>query len=164
MSIKKILFFMVLFLIPIVKINAASFNVSASSRNVTVGSNVTVYVQGNDATGKVNITSSDPSVLSSGTNTLWIEPSGSVTFNAKKEGSATINVSSASLSDGAGNDINLGSKSITINVTAKTAQKELSSNNSLKSLSVEGYELSPAFEPGTTEYNVNVKKEQLQFL
>lgn len=85
MSIKKILFFMVLFLIPIVKINAASFNVSASSRNVTVGSNVTVYVQGNDATGKVNITSSDPSVLSSGTNTLWIEPSGSVTFNAKKK-------------------------------------------------------------------------------
>ena len=158
MSIKKILFFMVLFLIPIVKINAASFNVSASSRNVTVGSNVTVYVQGNDVTGKVNITSSDPSILSSGTNTLWIEPSGSVTFNAKKEGSATINVSSASLSDGAGNDINLGSKSITINVTAKTAQKELSSNNSLKSLSVEGYELSPAFEPGTTEYNVNVKK------
>lgn len=155
---KKILFFMVLLLIPFVKIDAASFNVSASSKSVTVGSNVTIYVNGSDVIGKVNISSSNPSVLSSSSNSLWIEPSGSVTFKANKVGSAVITVTGSSLSDGAGNDVSLGSKTITINVVEKIAPKEVSSNNSLKSLSVDDYELSPAFESGTTEYNVNVKK------
>ena len=155
MKYKKLLFFMVLFLIPIVKINAASFSVSASSKSVTVGSNVTIYVKGSDVTGRVNISSSNASVLSSGNNSLWIEPNGSITFNAKKTGSATITVSSSSLSDGAGNDVYLGSKSITINVVEKQAAKQVSSNNSLKSLNVSDLELEPAFDPGTTEYTVN---------
>ncbi len=155
MKYKKLLFFMVLFLIPIVKINAASFSVSASSKSVTVGSNVTIYVKGSDVTGRVNISSSNASVLSSGNNSLWIEPNGSITFNAKKTGSATITVSSSSLSDGAGNDVDLGSKSITINVVEKQAPKQVSSNNSLKSLNISDLELEPAFDPGTTEYTVN---------
>ena len=62
---------------------------------------------------------------------MWIEPSGSVTFKANKVGSSTITVSSSSLSDGEGNDVNLGSKSITINVIEKAEQKKYSSNNSL---------------------------------
>ena len=155
MKYKKLLFFMVLFLIPIVKINAASFSVSASSKSVTVGSNVTIYVNGSDVTGRVNISSSNASVLSSSNNSLWIEPNGSITFNAKKTGSATITVSSLSLSDGAGNDVDLGSKSITINVVEKQAAKQVSSNNSLKSLNVSDLELEPIFDPGTTEYTVN---------
>ena len=155
MKYKKLLFFMVLFLIPIVKINAASFSVSASSKSVTVGSNVTIYVKGSDVTGRVNISSSNASVLSSSNNSLWIEPNGSITFNAKKTGSATITVSSLSLSDGAGNDVDLGSKSITINVVEKQAAKQVSSNNSLKSLNVSDLELEPIFDPGTTEYTVN---------
>lgn len=155
---KKIVFFIALFLIPILKIDAASFNLGASSKTVTVGSNVTIYINGNDVTGRVNISSSNASVLSSNNNSLWIEPNGSVTFKAQKVGSATITVTGASLSDGSGNDVNLGSKSITINVVEKQAPKSVSSNNSLKSLSIEGYELVPVFESGTTDYSVTVKQ------
>ena len=157
MKIKRLLLlFTIAFCIPFIKVNAANFTVGASSKNVVVGSNVTIYVNGSDVTGRVNISSSNASILSSGTNSLWIEPSGSVTFNAKKIGSATITVTGASLSDGSGNDVNLGSKSITINVIEKP--KAASSNNSLKSLKVDDYDLEPAFESGTTEYNVTVKK------
>ena len=158
MKLKRLLFLMVLFLIPFVKVNAASFSVSASSKNVTVGSNVTIYINGKDVTGKVNITSSNTSVLSSSTNSVWIEPNGSVTFKANKVGSSTITVTSSSLSDGSGNDVNLGSKTITINVVEKQAPKVVSSNNSLSNLVVEGYELDPIFDPGTTEYSVIVKE------
>lgn len=84
MKIKFWLLFIVLCLISITSVKAASFSLGASTRNVIVGSNVTIYVNGSDVTGRVNITSSNASVLSSNTNTLWIEPSGSVTFNAKK--------------------------------------------------------------------------------
>lgn len=169
MNFKKILFLLVLCLIPIVKINAASFNVSSSANNVTVGSTVTIYINGSDVTGKVSISSSNASVLSSSQNSIWIEPSGSVTFKANKVGSATITVTSSSLADGAGNDVNLGSKSVTINVVNKSTSSggnnvnkntgtQKSSNNSLSSLSVEGASLNPDFESGTTEYSLTVKE------
>ena len=158
MKLKKLIFLLAIFLVPLFKAQATSFTLSASSKSVTVGSNVTIYINGNDVTGKVGISSSNPSVLSGGDSSLWIEPSGSVTFRANKVGSSTITVSTSSLSDGDGNDVNLGSKSITINVVDKVPQKSYSSNNSLKSLSVEGYELEPVFDSGTTEYNVSVKE------
>lgn len=157
MKLNKILFLLTLLLIPIIKVNAASFNVSASSKNVTVGSNVTIYINGSDVAGKVNISSSNTSVLSSSESSIWIEPNGSVTFSAKKTGSATITVTPVSLADNSGNDVNLSAKSITINVSEKKTYVA-SSNNSLKSLSIEGYDLNPAFDKGTTEYSVTVKE------
>lgn len=165
MKIKKILLMFALLLIPMIKAEAASFSLSSSSKTVVVGSNVTIYVNGSDVIGKVNVSSSDATVLSSGSNSVWIEPNGSITFKANKTGSATITVSSASLSDGEGNDVNLGSKSITIKVVEKsssnsnvTSTKTASSNNSLSSLSVEGTTLSPEFDSGTTEYSVIMPK------
>ena len=156
MKFKFWLFFIAMCLIGSVSVKAASFNLGASTRNVIVGSNVTIYVNGSDVTGRVNISSSNASVLSSNNNSLWIEPSGSITFKAKKVGSSTITVTGTSLSDGNGNDVSLPSKTITINVIEKP--KAASSNNSLKSLTIEGYELDPTFDPSTTEYNVLVKQ------
>ena len=156
MKFKFWLFFIAMCLIGSVSVKAASFNLGASTRNVIVGSNVTIYVNGSDVTGRVNISSSNASVLSSNNNSLWIEPSGSITFKAKKVGSSTITVTGTSLSDGNGNDVSLPSKTITINVIEKP--KAASSNNSLKSLTIEGYELDPIFDPSTTEYNVLVKQ------
>lgn len=157
MKFKKIVFFaLVLFMIPFIDVSASSLSVSSSSKYVTVGSTVTVYIKGNDAIGRVNISSSNASVLSSNTNSVWIEPNGSVSFKAKKVGSATITVSTNSLANGNGADINLGSKSITINVVEKAAPA--SSNNSLSELTVEGGELTPKFDSNTTEYSVTLKK------
>lgn len=165
MKIKKILMLLMLLLIPMIKVDAASFNLSSSSKTVVVGSNVTIYVNGSDVTGRVNVASSDTTVLSSGSNSVWIEPKGSITFKANKVGTATITVSAASLSDSEGNDVNLGSQSITIKVvekssynTNKTPTKTASSNNSLSSLSVEGATLSPEFDSGTTEYSLTMPK------
>lgn len=151
MKFRNILLVMILCLVPIVKVNAASLSVSANT-TVTVGSSVSVRISG--GTGKVGVSSSNTSVLSSGTSNLWIEPSGSVTFKANKVGKATITVRALDLADSNGNEMT-GSKSITINVVEK---KTYSSVNNLKSLSVDGAELNPKFEAGTTSYNVTVPK------
>lgn len=151
MKFKNILLVMILCLVPIVKVNAASLSVSANT-TVTVGSSVSVRISG--GTGKVGVSSSNTSVLSSGTSSLWIEPSGSVTFKANKVGKATITVRALDLADSNGNEMT-GSKSITINVVEK---KTYSSVNNLKNLSVDGAELNPKFEAGTTSYNVTVPK------
>lgn len=151
MKYKRIIFMLMLFLIPFVKIDAASLSVSANT-TVYVGSSVSVRISG--GIGKVGVSSSNTSVLSSGTNSIWIEPSGSVTFKANKIGSATITVRAVDLADTNGNQMS-GSRSITINVVEK---KISSSVNNLKSLSVDGASLNPKFESGTTSYNVTVPK------
>lgn len=151
MKFRNLILILILCLVPIVKINAASLSVSAST-TVTVGSSVTVRISG--GTGKVGISSSNTSVLSSGTSNLWIEPSGTVKFKANKVGKATITVRAIDLADSNGNEMT-GSKSITINVVEK---KSYSSINNLKNLNVDNYELSPKFDSSTTSYNVIVPK------
>lgn len=151
MNFKKIILIIMLSLIPILKINAASLTVSANT-TVTVGSNVTVKIGG--GTGKVGISSSNTSVLSSNTSDLWIEPSGTVVFKAKKVGKAVITVKALDLADSSGNEMT-GSKTITINVVEK---KTYSAVNNLKSLSIGDYILNPVFDPGTTTYDVTVPR------
>lgn len=151
MKLKNIVLIMILCLIPIVKIKAASLSVSANT-SVTVGSNVSIRISG--GIGKVGVSSSNTSVLSSSTSNLWIEPSGTVTFTAKKVGKATITVRAIDVADSNGNEMT-GSKTITINVVEK---KVYSSVNNLKNLSVDNFELSPKFDPTTTSYNVIVPR------
>lgn len=151
MKFKKLILIMILCLIPITGIKAASLSVTANT-TVTVGSNVSVRISG--GIGKVGISSSNTSVLSSGTSSLWIEPSGTVTFKANKVGKATITVRALDLSDSNGNEMT-GSKTITINVVEK---KTYSSVNNLKSLGIDGAELSPSFDSATTSYNATVPK------
>ena len=151
MNLKKIVLIMILCLIPIVKISAASLSVSANT-SVTVGSKVSVRISG--GIGKVGVSSSNTSVLSSGTSNLWIEPSGTVTFTAKKAGKATITVRAIDVADSSGNEIT-GSKTITINVVEK---KVYSSVNNLKKITVDNFELSPKFDSTTTSYNVVVPR------
>lgn len=151
MKFRNLVLIMILCLVPIVKINAATLSVKANS-TVTVGSNVSVRISG--GTGKIGISSSNTSVLSSGTSSLWIEPSGTVTFKAKKVGKATITVRAIDLADSTGKEMT-GSKTITINVIEK---KVYSSINNLKSLTVDNYDLLPKFDSSTTNYNVIVPK------
>lgn len=163
----KILIGVVMFIMITPNVKASSCSVSASSTNVTVGSKVTVYIKGNDVIGRFNLNSSNTSVLS-GATSAWVENNSSpVTFTANKVGTSKITVSPQSgLSNGNGDEINVSCNSITINVKEKSTQsttnnnqsKPKSSNNYLKSLSVEGSELNPKFDKGTTEYNVTLPK------
>lgn len=151
MKFKRIIVLILLLcLFPIIKIKAASLSISAS-RTVMVGSNVSLKISG--GTGKVTFSSSNTSVLSSGSSSLWIEPSGTVTFKANKVGTATITVR-AELSDNNGVDFS-DTKSITIKVVEP---KSYSAVNNLKSLTIGDYSLNPTFDPGTTSYNVTVPK------
>lgn len=167
----------IMFLTIAPNVKASSCSVSASSTNVTVGSKVTVYVKGSDAIGRFNLRSSNTSVLS-GASSVWVENNSSaVTFTANKAGTSTISVSAEpGLSNSQGGEISVGCNSVTIKVSEKTTSKPSttqkpntskpsnntpakSSNNNLKSLSVEEYELSPKFDKGTTDYKLTVKND-----
>ena len=86
----------------------------------------------------------------------------SFTFKALKSGNATVKVGSYYVIDDS-----LDPDGISMSVTNKTiklmTQEELeatySSDASLKSLSVEGYEITPEFNKNTYEYNLEVENE-----
>lgn len=133
---------------------AASLGISASSRSVVNGGSVRVTVNASGLIGKFSITSSNGSVLSGGTSSVWLEnESKTYTFSAKSVGNATITVKTLDVADTSGNPYS-GSRSVSINVVKP---REKSTNNNLKSLSVEGYTLSPEFNKDTLEYTVELE-------
>lgn len=133
---------------------AGSLSVSTSSKSVTIGGSVTITVKATGLAGKFKISSSDGSVLAGGNNGIWIEnQSKTFKFTAKKVGTANIVVTPITVGDLDNNGKYTTSKSVTINVVKP---REKSTNNNLKSLSVEGYTLSPTFNKNTLEYTVNL--------
>ena len=137
---------------------ASSITIAAGSTNLTVGSSTTLTIRGNNVIGKVNITSSNPGVVSLSSSQEWLEGSVTIRATAKAAGSAYITVTSADTSDATTGEsvsvstgVNLISKAVVVDTR--------SSNNYLSSLKVEGYELSPAFNANTNNYTMNVKSD-----
>lgn len=172
-----IVFGVIISLIVMPKAHAASMSVSANKTTVTVGSSVTITVGASSVAGQFSVSSSNSSVLNGG-GSKWIENgSESFTFSAKKIGSATITAtaSNASTVETFPKDFT-GSKSVTINVVAKSSSSSSSNgssnkssssvkntsnkndsksaDNNLKSLSVEGQTIE--FNKDTTNYNLSV--------
>lgn len=134
-------------------VDAASFSVSANT-NLTKGGKTTLTIRGSDVTGRFNISTSNSSVVSISEDRAWIEnDSYSITLNALSVGSATITVTPSGVSDSSGNPVNLSSKSIKITVSLP---REKSKDNNLKSLSIEGYEISPEFDKSVQVYSAVV--------
>ncbi len=153
---KKLIIFslIALFFTWINPVYAASLAISASSKSITTGGTVKITVNANGLIGKFSITSSNGNVLSGGTSSVWLEnESKTYTFTAKSVGSATITVNPIDVSDSNGNSYS-GSKSVTVSVVKP---REKSTNNNLKSLSIEGYNISPEFNKNTLEYTVNLE-------
>lgn len=135
-------------------VHAASLNISTNSKSVVTGGSVSITVKASGLIGKFSITSSNGNVLSGGTNSVWLEnESKTYKFSAKDIGSATIKVTPIDVSDTNGN-VFKSSKSVTVNVVKP---REKSDNNNLKSLSVDGYNISPTFNKNTLEYTVNLE-------
>ena len=173
----KRLIFVVAFMLFMPNVLAGSFSVSSSDLTPNVGDTVTITVKTNDAAGYFSVSSSNSNVLSGGGSTDFLDnASASFKFTVKSAGSAVITVTPR---DCAGYDEKeiTGSKSITINASSSNSSSNRgssnnggSSNNSgttvrdnntvkssvnyLSSLSIEGAELSPAFDKDTTEYDV----------
>ena len=154
---RKLLSFLVLlitFFSFLIDVNAASLSISTNTNSVVTGGSVTVTIKANGLIGKFSITSSNGNVLSGGTSSVWLEnETKTYKFSAKSIGSGTITVKALDVSDTSGNSFS-GSKSVTINVVKP---REKSTNNNLKSLSIDGYELSPTFNKNTLEYTVNLE-------
>ena len=136
---------------------AASIGLSVGYRSITVGGSTTLTITGNDAIGKVSITSSNPNVVSVSSSSQWIEGSASVTLTTKSVGSATITVSAVDMSTGAGAAFT-GANSVTITVNPVYIDTR-SKNNNLGGLSVTGYELNQAFSADILEYTKTVPHE-----
>ena len=80
---------------------------------------------------------------------------GTIVFKTKKAGTTTVSMTGAEATDQSGDmefGVTFSNKSITIQDPAPA----LDSDSKLKSLSVEGYSLSPSFSSGTKSYTVNV--------
>lgn len=176
----KYIFGFVLFLLLIPNAEAAaSCNVSVSQRTVNVGSKVTVYIKGTNLTANIASINATKGSISNISDT-WIENNTqTATFTANSTGTATISVNlAAGASDSStGAPAGISKCSTTVNVVSKTSSSSSSnktsssskntsskttnnkddsksSDNNLKSLSVEGAELS--FNKDTTTYNLSV--------
>ena len=157
--IKSIIISVLVFTFGIVNVNASgSASLSVSRSTIENGSSVTASVSvSGTAAWNVTITSSG---ATSGCTQKFVGDSGtgentsktfSVTCKATSTGIINFSMSGDITSSDGDNSKVSGRKQVTV-----TTPREKSKNNKLKSLSVEGYELSPSFSSDTNEYSVTV--------
>lgn len=165
---------------------AGSLSVWASANTVTVGDTVSVSVNAKEVFGTFSINVSDSSILS-GPSSGDVDNNTEVyTFTAKKAGSVVVNIVPKDMADYDSEAKYTQSKSVTIKVVNKSSGggsgssgggssnnnnnnnntttsdvKEKSSNNTLASLSVEGYNIDPKFDKDTLEYKLTVDEKVL---
>lgn len=174
----KIIF--VLFSICLVSnVNAASgsLGISATANTLRVGQTVTISVYAKGLTGTFKVVSSDSNILSGGNSSSWIEnDTATYTFTAKKSGTVTVTVSSIAVNHNDDYSEFNGSKSVTLKVVEASSssnsssggssnnnssgttadKKTYSSDNTLASLSIDGFKFSPEFKKDITEYELTV--------
>lgn len=159
MKLKRLLLFVSSFFVALFNVDAAgSASLSLSKSKIENGSSVTASVTvKNTAAWNVTITSSG---ATSGCTQKFVGDSGTgnnttKTFSVTCKSTSTgiINfVMSGDITSSDGNNTKIsGSKSVTV-----VTPREKSTNNKLKSLSVEGYEINPEFDASLNEYSVNV--------
>lgn len=159
-----IILLLTMILMPFKVFAAGGFGVSATSISMYPGESKTITISTNNAVGKLNISSSNGGVASVSTGSIFIQnpgSSGSITIAGNSVGTATISVVASDNFATMDEEILSGqTKTITVNVVAKPTQpskptpsqkpstptpqqpqNNLSKNNNIKSLSVEGYQL-----------------------
>ena len=156
-------------------VNAASASVSVTSNksSLVVGNTVTftVRVQANSAIGAwdyaTNVSSNLTYISGSPVSKSANLPSNdstkvitySFTYRANSSGTATFNFRLSNLLDYKTESLMSfpanTSRSVKV-ITQNELEQSYSKNNNLKSLSIEGYQLSPTFNKNTLEYNVEV--------
>ena len=162
---KKIFVFLITLTIFVGKVYASGYDLSVTSNTVTVGNSISLNINVSDAAGKFIISSSNSSIISVSSSSVWIDnTTQSVTLKANKEGSATVSVTASDVTGYDGGNIS-GTKSVTITVKAKTVPKTnnnatytapKSSNNFLTSLSVDNFKINEPFDKEKLEYTLTV--------
>lgn len=154
---KKLLFSIIIFITCSISVNAGAVDLYASRTTVTVGDSVIITVKTNDAMGKYSLTSSNSSVISGGINEGGFKtPSeqATYTFRTHNPGTATITFTPQNMALYSNDSRYTSSSSITIRVNAR---RQLSTNNNLASLGIDGANLNPEFNSNTLEYAVELE-------
>lgn len=128
-----------IFFIPSIVSAAGNITVSTTNLNITRGGSGSFRISANNAAGKVNVSSSNTAVATVSMSTKFFDnESDTVKVTGKSVGSAviTVYVEDATTYD----DENISGRSYKINVNVKEPVV-YSSNNKLKDISVDGYEL-----------------------
>ena len=130
----------ILLFIPTVVFAAGSVTVSKNNLTIKPGGKASFVVKANNAAGKVDISSSDSSVATVSTSSVWLDnDSKTITVTGKSEGTANITVR---LTDVASYDGAVLNNTYTVKITVKAPEVDnRSGNNNLSSISVEGYDL-----------------------
>ena len=116
---------------------AGSFSLSKSSSSITEGKTDSFTINGSNATGRVDITSSNTSVATVSSSSQWLENnSTTVTITAKKAGTAKITVS-GTIADKDGNEATV-TKTISVTVKAKSTSSSTNNNSNSNSTSNSG--------------------------
>ncbi len=109
--------FMLIAIIPIPKVEAASFTVSKTNVSVEIGKAATITVNASTHTGRINVTSSNTSVATVSSGSFWVENnSQTFTISGKAEGTATITVQ-GELYDSSTEEEKVFTKTINVTVT-----------------------------------------------
>ena len=156
------LLFMLLGLINIDKVNAGSLSINGNN-SVYVNSSINVTINFNNIAGRFRIYSSDSSILSGGAEDFYDNQKVTLSFAASKVGTATITVAPVGkIGDYDNEEYTGGSRALTIKVINRTTKptidvnKTYNSNNYLKSLTVDGYTITPSFNKENLEYTVEL--------
>ena len=168
---KYFVFALIFFVAFIGSANAAALKMSASTTNAVVGNTVTVTVTASGAAGWEYCLSYDSSVfkLTSATSdtggacvrtgsTLIGHSKVSFKLKAIKSGSSSFTLRDAVMYGDDGNSV--ASTKGSVKITARTRaeiEASYSDNANLKSLGVEGFEITPSFDKDTLEYTLEVE-------
>lgn len=153
--------------------SAGSYSVSLSSSKINKGKSTTLKITTSHCAGKFNVTSSNPSVATVSTGSLWVDGTSSITVKGVSKGTATITITPVDVADEKLDDITY-SKSVTIKVTetvktttkveeednkkeTEDTDKTKSSDATLKNITVKNGTL--VFDKNKTEYTINVGKD-----
>lgn len=152
---KLILFSLLLTFISLMPLEAASFGMNSSKKQVSPNGTFTVSV-GGDCIGRVNLTISNGTLNES---SIWVEQGYTkITVKAGSSGNVTITATpETGFSDPEANTYNPGSRTINVSIVSfsssgSTQTTKKSNVNDLLSLKTSLGELSPIFDSSNTEY------------
>lgn len=161
---KILLIGITLFFISIFQLDAASFKMTSSVKEIKPNGTFTINV-GGDCVGRVDLTVTNGTLS---TNSVWVEQ-GYTSVRVTANGSGVVTVTAtptAGFSDPDANEYNPGSRKISVTISNNpssgkptTPSVQKSGDNNLSSLTVNNGELSPAFNVDTLEYKVNLNKD-----
>lgn len=163
----------------IINVNAAGANISVSSsaKQVIVGNTVkvTITISSSAPLGSwdfdldydSNVLSFVSSNLEGNTRAAGYASNGNtksksytVTFKAKNSGSAKVGIKNVAVYGYDESSMSVNGGNVTIKtITQKELESTYSTDNTLKSLSIDGYDISPSFNKNTTQYSLTVPND-----